>query len=89
MKTHNFKGFLYQRNGLNAVFKIIFHSDDNSHPHLTNICMKRIHQTKSDAEIYILYVQESLAYPLVSFVAEFGGTLGLFLGFSFMRLVFI
>ena len=51
------------------------------------ISIKWNHQTKSDAEIYISSVQESLAYPLVSFVAEFGGTLGLFLGFSFMRLV--
>ena len=29
---------------------------------------------------------ESLLYPLTSLVAEFGGTLGLFLGFSFMWL---
>ena len=27
--------------------------------------------------------QEGLAYPWVSFVSEFGGSLGLFLGFSF------
>ncbi len=28
--------------------------------------------------------KETLMYPLTSLVAEFGGTLGLFLGFSFM-----
>ena len=28
----------------------------------------------------------SLVYPLASLVADFGGTLGLFLGFSFMML---
>ena len=30
--------------------------------------------------------QEVLLYPITSLVAEFGGTLGLFLGFSFMTL---
>jgi hypothetical protein len=30
--------------------------------------------------------KEELIYPLPSLVAEFGGTLGLFLGFSFMAL---
>ena len=30
---------------------------------------------------------EVLLYPLVSFVAEFGGALGLFLGFSFMMIL--
>ena len=30
--------------------------------------------------------REELIYPLSSLVAEFGGTLGLFLGFSFMTL---
>ena len=30
--------------------------------------------------------KELLIYPLTSLVAEFGGTLGLFLGFSFMTL---
>ena len=30
--------------------------------------------------------KEELIYPLSSLVAEFGGTLGLFLGFSFMTL---
>ena len=30
--------------------------------------------------------KESLVYPLPSLVADFGGTLGLFLGFSFMML---
>ena len=30
--------------------------------------------------------REELIYPLTSLVAEFGGTLGLFLGFSFMTL---
>ena len=29
---------------------------------------------------------EQLIYPLVSLVADFGGTLGLFLGFSFITL---
>ena len=33
---------------------------------------------------YILVEWEDLVYPLASLVAEFGGTLGLFLGFSFM-----
>ena len=27
---------------------------------------------------------EELVYPMISFVAEFGGSLGLFLGFSFL-----
>ena len=35
---------------------------------------------------YILVEKESLLYPIESLVAEFGGTLGLFLGFSFMAL---
>ena len=30
--------------------------------------------------------KEQLIYPLTSLVAEFGGTLGLFLGFSFMAI---
>ena len=30
--------------------------------------------------------KEQLIYPLTSLVAEFGGTLGLFLGFSFLTL---
>jgi hypothetical protein len=30
--------------------------------------------------------RELLVYPVISLVAEFGGTLGLFLGFSFMAL---
>ena len=30
--------------------------------------------------------KEELIYPFASLVAEFGGTLGLFLGFSFMTL---
>ena len=33
-----------------------------------------------------LVEKEELIYPLSSLVAEFGGTLGLFLGFSFMTL---
>ena len=33
---------------------------------------------------YMLVERESLLYSLESLVAEFGGTLGLFLGFSFM-----
>ena len=35
---------------------------------------------------YMLVERESLLYSLESLVAEFGGTLGLFLGFSFMAL---
>ena len=31
----------------------------------------------------VTYKTEMLIYPLISFVAEFGGALGLFLGFSF------
>jgi hypothetical protein len=34
----------------------------------------------------ILVEKEELLFPLTSLVAEFGGTLGLFLGFSFMTL---
>ena len=34
----------------------------------------------------IIQRKELLVYPLTSFVAEFGGTLGLFLGFSFLAL---
>ena len=35
---------------------------------------------------YLLIKQEKLVYSVESLVAEFGGTLGLFLGFSFMNL---
>ena len=35
---------------------------------------------------YMLIKQEKLVYTVESLVAEFGGTLGLFLGFSFMNL---
>ena len=35
---------------------------------------------------YLLIEQEKLVYSVESLVAEFGGTLGLFLGFSFMNL---
>ena len=35
---------------------------------------------------YLLIEQEKLVYSLESLVAEFGGTLGLFLGFSFINL---
>ena len=35
---------------------------------------------------YMLIKQEKLMYTVESLVAEFGGTLGLFLGFSFMNL---
>ena len=35
---------------------------------------------------YVLVETESLLYSIESLVAEFGGTLGLFLGFSFMAL---
>ena len=34
----------------------------------------------------VLEKHEELIYPFVSFVAEFGGSLGLFLGFSFMTI---
>ena len=35
---------------------------------------------------YILVEKESLLYNIESLLAEFSGTLGLFLGFSFMAL---
>ena len=35
------------------------------------------------ASSWITSRKEELVYPFVSFVAEFGGSLGLFLGFSF------
>ncbi len=35
---------------------------------------------------YLLIESEKLVYTVESLVAEFGGTLGLFLGFSFMNL---
>ena len=35
---------------------------------------------------YVLVETESLLYSIESLVAEFGGALGLFLGFSFMSL---
>ena len=35
---------------------------------------------------YLLVETEALVYTVESLVAEFGGTLGLFLGFSFMTL---
>ena len=34
---------------------------------------------------YLLVETEALVYTVESLVAEFGGTLGLFLGFSFMN----
>ena len=34
----------------------------------------------------LLVEKEELIYPMESLVAEFGGTLGLFLGFSFMAI---
>jgi hypothetical protein len=34
----------------------------------------------------IVVATEELLFPITSLVAEFGGTLGLFLGFSFMAL---
>ena len=34
----------------------------------------------------LILKEETLIYPLESFVAEFGGSLGLFLGFSFLGL---
>ena len=33
--------------------------------------------------------EEALVYPFISFFAEFGGSLGLFLGFSFFDFAFI
>ena len=49
----------------------------------------------SDNYIFSLFAEsdlthierEELVYPLSSLVAEFGGTLGLFLGFSFMAIL--
>ena len=38
------------------------------------------------ASTNVLEKQEELIYPFVSFVAEFGGSLGLFIGFSFITL---
>ena len=35
---------------------------------------------------YLLIESEALVYTVESLVAEFGGTLGLFVGFSFMNL---
>ena len=35
---------------------------------------------------YLLIKQEKLVYTVESLVAEFGGTLGLFLGFSFIAI---
>ena len=35
---------------------------------------------------YLLVETEALVYTVESLVAEFGGTLGLFVGFSFMNL---
>ena len=35
---------------------------------------------------YLLIETEALVYTVESLVAEFGGTLGLFVGFSFMNL---
>ena len=34
----------------------------------------------------VLEIKEVIIYPMESFVAEFGGALGLFLGFSFMMI---
>ena len=35
----------------------------------------------------VTILTEDLVYPFPSFLAEFGGALGLFLGFSFMMLI--
>ena len=40
----------------------------------------------SSVSMYTRVETEKLIYPLSSLVAEFGGTLGLFIGFSFMTL---
>ena len=39
-----------------------------------------------NASPYMLVETEKLVYTVETLVAEFGGTLGLFLGFSFMNL---
>ena len=39
------------------------------------------------ASANVVLDSEDYVYPFISFVAEFGGSLGLFLGFSFMMLV--
>ena len=38
------------------------------------------------ATTMMMMEKKQLIYPLTSLVAEFGGTLGLFLGFSFMAI---
>ena len=39
-----------------------------------------------DTSPYLLVESEALVYTVESLVAEFGGALGLFLGFSFMNI---
>ena len=46
---------------------------------VSNRIMKLIRATKT-----VLVKTEELVYPFSSFLAEFGGALGLFVGFSFM-----
>ena len=40
----------------------------------------------ASVSVYTDHEKEQLIYPPASLIAEFGGTLGLFLGFSFMTL---
>ena len=54
-----------------------FHSQEN-----TDMSQLMVWNTSP----FLLLEQEKLVYTLESLVAEFGGTLGLFLGFSFMNL---
>ena len=56
---------------------ICFHSQEN-----TDMSQLMVWNTSP----FLLLEQEKLVYTLESLVAEFGGTLGLFLGFSFMNL---
>ena len=60
-------------------FKFVFESPEVE-PSLKNMVAFWAASRKTQIE------EEVLLYPFTSFIAEFGGALGLFLGFSFMTI---
>ena len=53
---------------------------------LMNIDCRRFHIGFSFASTDIVTQKENLVYPPVSFISELGGSLGLFVGFSFLTI---
>ena len=53
---------------------------------LVNIYCRHFHMGFSFASTDVVTQKESLVYPPVSFISELGGSLGLFVGFSFLTI---